>query len=68
MIRGLDISWSRKSPNFCTFIGVNAHVSNNHHDNLQVFAIFCGLFIHNVLNYEQKCKALAHYSVALEVN
>lgn len=28
--------------------------------------MFCGLGIHNVLNYEQKCKALAHYSVALE--
>ena len=30
--------------------------------------MFCGLGIHNVLNYEQKCKALAHYSVALEVS
>jgi len=35
---------------------------------LQMFAIFCGLGIHNVMNYEQKCKALAHYSVALEVS
>ncbi|XP_065885255.1 cGMP-specific 3',5'-cyclic phosphodiesterase-like isoform X2 [Dysidea avara] len=32
----------------------------------EMFAIFCGLGIHNVINYEQKCKALARYSVALE--
>jgi len=33
-----------------------------------MFAVFCGLGIHNVINYEQKCKALARYSVALEVS
>ena len=37
------------------------------HESFQVFSMFCGLAIHNVLNYEQIMLANAKQSVALEV-